>query len=698
MSDYAKGGNVERALQRLMAQLKQDPELAPQVSHLQAQAEEAVPRVAEPTENPTAMQLMAQHVIENNRPQNRPPLSAQQLVQRLQGNQFVDPAELQHLLYSEPGATSAINAYQGAVDKNAVTPEVRQALAAALNKQIGLGPSVLNPNEYDEGGPVEPFDPIQAAIDRVHGSSSPYVRPGDIPDVHGTSSPSSPGVSGAIKDAISALQGLVNQGRQQFADESQELRLKQIDEQSQAEGGSVVDGRHDRGLGNRFITRVKEQAYGLDASGKPALGGRAWLPGQGGTPMGLLDEIFAAPHNLIQLYNTLQGPAPKDTYDSHTIGVDENGYWKSPQWSQDASNRLDQLRAAMNKQEGVSEAHTLPEHLTDAAASLVSPIPMTKAGREASIAKRLLEMTTPLRPRTVKDFVTDTALLGGIGYGADSAADRLEKLRAQQANPPLDPNALPTKDPATFSSSMGLTPVEGSEMAEGGKVSRRGFLGALAMAPVALKALRDRIIEAPETSAVRSPAMPNPEVSRRLAEAKKALFGHGDDIRFEEAFNHIKGIPNSENALKKLTAMKALWDNPQSAEDILNGYHRPLFLDAEHSLDELATAHGEKPVPNPELGGTMQQNDLAEHGSITPHLDRLVESTRSDPELNQQVVNFRDSVAKHLQETGHSESGLIGKYFVEGDNPSHPFFDLHPGLRDDDTGFMDILQDHLENH
>jgi len=290
-----------------------------------------------------------------------------------------------------------------------------------------------------EGGS---FDPIESARERVRGSSSP-----------GT-----PGISGAIKDAIAALRGyLLTPTQNQAAEDKRQY----IDSQTEdhADGGTVEgpSTEHEQaGLGKRFGMRVAEQAYGLDENGQPALGGRAWTKTQGGTPMGLLDEITAAPHNILSLIKSVRGldPARRNpTYRGYQEGIDSLIDKVDPQWSQDASDRLERLRSAMNQHFNIGEAHSLPEHMTDAAASLVTPIPMTKAGEEAGLLKRALEMVTPLRPRTVKNFATDTAVLGGLGTGIDALTQRLSHLRAQTGSPG---GGTPV-DPANFSRDMGLS-------------------------------------------------------------------------------------------------------------------------------------------------------------------------------------------------------------------------------------------------
>lgn len=442
--NYAKGGDVARALQRLMASLKEDKELAPQVAHLQSQAEAAVPRVPEPVTPRSPMGQLADQAVNQVTARQAIPQPTDRIISRLNMGTRLHPGELNHLLYSSPEANQAINAYQGAMDRNAVTPEIRQALVEALQKQQELGPTVLNPPAMAEGGEVDqPFDPVSHARERVYPSSSP----------------GSPGVSGAIKDAIEALQSYLTAGHAEIAEDRDQQIMRQAEDH--ADGGTVEgpSTEHERaGLGKRFGVRVMEQAYGLDDKGEPAFGGRAWTKGQSGTPLGILDEITAAPHNLLSLLKTTRGLDPlrkrlgnPGLEDSLIDSID-------PQWSQAAALRLDALRSAMNEKFNVGEAHSIPEHMTDAAASLVSPVPMTKAGEAAGPLKRLLEMTIPARPRTLRTFGTDTALLGGVTTGLDALTDRLSRLRAQ-----ANAGSGQPVDPRDFSQAMGVQPEESAQ-------------------------------------------------------------------------------------------------------------------------------------------------------------------------------------------------------------------------------------------
>jgi hypothetical protein len=294
-----------------------------------------------------------------------------------------------------------------------------------------------------EGGS---FDPVAAARERVSGQSTP-----------GT-----PGISGAIRDAVDALKSYLSGGQKELADEADQNTMREVERH--ADGGTTgVSTEHEQrhaGLLKRFGTHVMEQAYGLDSQGKPALGGRAWTQGQGGTPMGMLDTIAAAPHNLLSLMHATRS---LDPIRRHLPGnaegqAAEDSFFDSvdPQWSKDAADRLERLRSSMDREHGIGEAHSFPEHLADAAASLVTPVPMAGEAKEANAANRLLEMTVPLRPRTMKNFAQDSVVLGGVGTGVDALAQRMARLRAQTQ--PQGGGA--PVDPTRFSQDMGVQPVD----------------------------------------------------------------------------------------------------------------------------------------------------------------------------------------------------------------------------------------------
>jgi len=130
----------------------------------------------------------------------------------------------------------------------------------------------------------------------------------------------------------------------------------------------------------RVATNLASLAYGLDAQGNPALGGRAWTPSQGGTPAGALDAVAATPHNLIALINKLNGPGPQGTSSPHL------------QWSDDAATRLSQLKQRLQKAAGVAPAQSLGETATDAVTdpALIAPMGLAKVAGEGSALGKYL--------------------------------------------------------------------------------------------------------------------------------------------------------------------------------------------------------------------------------------------------------------------------------------------------------------------
>lgn len=453
MNGYGKGGNVQFALRRLMAQLAESPEILNEqtASKLQQNAERVLPKPSANEAPPTMARRLSDQVVSNSSPTARPPASAAQLVQRLRGNDLVEPGELNHLLYSSPEAHAAINAYQGGMDQAAiqgqsVDPETRERLARVLEAQSSQPPSLLTPGMAEGGS----FNPIASALERVRGQSSP----------------GSPGMSGALRDAMEALKSFMGATRGEATGDRENTIMAPAE--GHADGGTTgVSTDHEQqkaGLAKRFGVRVMEQAYGLDDQGKPALGGRAWTSGQGGTPAGILDEITSVPHNLLSLMHTTRSldPIRKHLPGNAQGQAAEDSFFDSvdPQWSKDAADRLERLRGSMNREYGVGEAHSFPEHMTDAAASLVSPVPMAAEGKEASAAGRLLEMTTPLRPRTLKNAVQDTTVMGGAGTAIDALTQRLARAR-QQANNGGDGAPV---DPEHFSQDMGVQPEDNRDI------------------------------------------------------------------------------------------------------------------------------------------------------------------------------------------------------------------------------------------
>lgn len=192
-----------------------------------------------------------------------------------------------------------------------------------------------------------------------------------------------------------------------------------------AEGGEVNDnslaristflkkygGPHAQRLG----VGIAKQFYGLDEHGSPTLGGDAWLSSQHGTPPALLDQLTALPAGVIPIANAMAGQGPPGT----------GGDIPTPQWSTDAAGRLAQLEKQVQGTTGVGEAHTLPEHLEDAAAMLATPLPAAKVAKEAPTLQRLLEMLTPVRPPSLSRYAGDSAMLGGASAGLDSLVRRV---------------------------------------------------------------------------------------------------------------------------------------------------------------------------------------------------------------------------------------------------------------------------------
>lgn len=418
MNGYAKGGDITSALAKLAKLLSKG-------------SEEAVPAVEKASQYavvkpdgsvfgaPFDYRVSANHIAEN-------------LNQKLPGHSVQEiPADLSTLSKYTPSAPAAEAPQLSPDDVNRLMTE--------------SGGGTYKPGMAEGGS----FDPIASAAERVRGQSSP----------------GSPGVSGAVKDAVDALKGYLAGSRQEFGQEADKSRMSQIEDH--ADGGTTgVSTEHEQkpaGLAKRFGVRVAEQAYGLDSEGNPALGGRAWTQGQGGTPMGFLDEMAAIPHNMLSLMHTTRSldPIRKHLPGNEEGQAAEDSFFNSvdPQWSKDAAGRLDRLRSSMNREYSVGEAHTFPEHLTDAAASLVSPVPMAAEGKEAGAAGRLLEMTVPLRPRTLKNAATDSVILGGTSTGIDNLTQRLQSLRAQ-----AQPQGGGQADPEQFSHDMGVQPEESRDI------------------------------------------------------------------------------------------------------------------------------------------------------------------------------------------------------------------------------------------
>lgn len=489
-TDYSKGGEVASKLARLMSLLRSAPEAtAPVAREIEPVAEKytatgrSIPRDDDferlqslITNQPTDFGQYQWRVVKPGGEAHGAPFDYKGSALRVADT----------LNSTLPGHT--VEALS--VDNPAISRYVMRSPDPGANQLRKLDPRQVDRMLSERAAPnqenlPEPDDPRLAAGGSVIDDSLGFDGGGRV---SGQSSPGSPGVGGAIQDALAAARDyFISRPARELAAERDEMMQKGINgdfdpiaharerlssNQEFAEGGEVkedpdsslsrIASLTDRlGGSKRFTVGVAKQLYGLDKEGKPAFGGRAWTQGQGGTPLGILDEIAAAPHNLLSLARTVRGLDPlrsrDSTYGGYQEGIDSLLDTIDPQWSKDASDRLDRLHEAVNQTSGIGDPHGLADHMTDAAASLVTPVPMTKTGEKAGLAKRLLEMTTPLRPRTGKNFATDTGVLGGVGYGIDELVNRLQRLKAEQQR-----RALPTSDPTQFSADMGVHPEEGT--------------------------------------------------------------------------------------------------------------------------------------------------------------------------------------------------------------------------------------------
>lgn len=187
----------------------------------------------------------------------------------------------------------------------------------------------------------------------------------------------------------------------------------------------------------RLASGVAKQFYGLDAQGKPALGGRAWTQSQGGTPAGILDQFASLPNFLAPVAGLAAKYLSPGGRGLGSAGVDVN----PPQFSQDAAERLRKLDAAVSKSTDVGEAHTLPEHLEDAAAMLASPFPASKVAGEAKGMQRAFEALVPVRPPTLGRYLGDTAMLGGGNASLDAVLAKLSSMKKGEAMTSESPDA-----------------------------------------------------------------------------------------------------------------------------------------------------------------------------------------------------------------------------------------------------------------
>lgn len=189
----------------------------------------------------------------------------------------------------------------------------------------------------------------------------------------------------------------------------------------------------------RVATGIAKQFYGLDEHGKPVLGGKAWLSSQHGTPPRILDELTAIPGSLARLANAVfGGKIPENA----NVTPDERRAMERdlpvPKWSDDAAARVDALDKAAEGVTGVGAAHSLPEHIEDAAAMLATPFPASRVAGEAPMTQRIFEYLTPVRPPTMGRYATDSAILGGAGSALDKLLDRMS-AKAASKDTSVDP-------------------------------------------------------------------------------------------------------------------------------------------------------------------------------------------------------------------------------------------------------------------
>lgn len=188
----------------------------------------------------------------------------------------------------------------------------------------------------------------------------------------------------------------------------------------------------------RVATGIAKQFYGLDEHGHPKLGGEAWLSSQHGTPPRILDEMTSIPGSLARLANSVfGGKIPENANISpeqrHAMERDI----PVPKWSDDAADRVSALDRAVEKETGVGQAHSFPEHVEDAAGMLATPFPASKVAGEAPTLQRIFEYLSPVRPPTMGRYVTDSAMLGGVGTGLDKLIEKLSKTKPKDTS--VDP-------------------------------------------------------------------------------------------------------------------------------------------------------------------------------------------------------------------------------------------------------------------
>lgn len=387
--DVKRQYQVTFALRRLMDQLKEAPELqrVAQEAQLPEKATAVIPNPTVTPPAPSVSKQLADDMLQRSASQalSQTPTT---LAQRLRSGQTVHSNDLAHLLYTDPEATQLVNSYQGALDRNTVTPEMREQLAAKLDQFGNTAPAQnLQPQApfsqrdrqvanaqtrleragdltaigdlegHARGGSI--FDPVSAAMERLHALQPPtqeFAEGGDVEE---------PSPEGAAEfNAHSSLRTLADAARR-------------LDNPS---GTDPNAENRARATGN-----VASLLYGLDRQGNPAFGGRAWTSEQGGTPMGLLDVATALPHNAIGLAKLV---------DKFFPGKSNPQFWDNldPQWSQDAATRLAKLRQRVQQTTGVGAAQNLPSTAVDMLTDLAIPGALGKLAPEGAALRKLLPM------------------------------------------------------------------------------------------------------------------------------------------------------------------------------------------------------------------------------------------------------------------------------------------------------------------
>ena len=275
----------------------------------------------------------------------------------------------------------------------------RAARAAAIGDRAPKLPLVQSPD-----------DPVVAAATAPQGPSLPPSTPQNPLQPGFLTKPQAHADGGSVDDSQSSVRKLADLARR-------------LDNPS----GTDPNAEHRA----RVATNLASLAYGLDDKGNPAFGGRAWTSTQGGTPAGVLDALTATPHNLVQLGKTI---------DKYLPGQSNPKFWDSidPQWSQDASNRLGQLRQRMQQSTGVAPAKGLDESIADMVTdpSMVAPMGAAKLAPKGSALSRLINWSTGSSP--------EVAPAEGHAEGGEviSLAERLAQL-AKRAAPAADAASTP---------------------------------------------------------------------------------------------------------------------------------------------------------------------------------------------------------------------------------------------------------------